>query len=111
MFRQLIRALYDLARDIAKGFGVFPHSNRDTGVCFCSPDFHSQIVSVGTVLPAALSGSRKESLVGSCRDGAKYPFGCGYVAHSRSCHRFQWHDPASMSAMAIFSPVDEITAG
>ena len=100
--------LYDLARDIAQGFGVFPHSNRDSGICFCTPDFHSQVLSVGAILSAASSSSRKEPLVGSCRDGAKYPFGRGHVAHSRSCHSSQWLDPASMSAMAIFQQLSEL---
>src|SRR4029077_1216007 len=64
--------------------------NRDSGVCFCTPDFYSQILSVGTVLSAASSGSRKESVVGSRWDRAKYSVGGVYVAHSRSCHRAQW---------------------
>ena len=33
--------LYDLARDIAQGFGIFPHSNRCSGVCFCASHFYS----------------------------------------------------------------------
>jgi hypothetical protein len=93
--------LYDSARDIAQGFGVFPHSNRDSGVCFCAPDFYSQILSVGTVLSAASSGCRKESLVCSCRNGTQYPVGGSDVAHSRSCHRSQWPHPASLSANPI----------
>ena len=94
ILRQLTSVLYDPARDSAQGFSLFSHSNRDSSVCFCTPDFYSQILSVGTVLSAASPGSRKEPVVGSCRDGAKYSFGGGHVAHSRSCNRSQWPDPA-----------------
>jgi hypothetical protein len=91
--------LYDLARDATQNFSLFPHRNRDSGVCFCTPDFYSQILSVGTVLSAASSGSRKESVVGSRGDRAKYSVGGVHVAHSWSRNRSQWSDPASMSAI------------
>ena len=100
-FSPINPVLCDLARDIAQGVSVFPHRHRCFGDCFRTPDFHSKIFSVGTVLSAASSGSRTEPTVRSCRDGAKYPFGCGHVAHRRSRHHSQWADSAAMSVMAI----------
>jgi hypothetical protein len=101
ILRQLISS-YDLARDATQNSSLFPHRNRDSGVCSCTTDFYSEILSVGTVLSAASSGSRKESVVGSRRNRAEYSVGGVHVAHSRSRNRSQWSDTASMSVIAIF---------